>query len=335
MRALVTGSAGFIGYHVADHLLSEGWSVVGYDGITDYYDVGLKRARHANLKRSARFVEKLGRLEDRIAIEDAVAFSKADVVIHLAAQAGVRQSLENPRAYLESNVVGTFNLLEALRVYPPSHLLLASSSSVYGDNKGNPSRESDCTDFPMSFYAATKKTNEVMSYSWARTSATPTTAMRFFTVYGPWGRPDMAIGRFAAAILNGSAIDIYNNGNMVRDFTYVADVVKSIRLLIDHPPGSARLASNASDNMDGTPYRIVNIGNSRSVTLMQFIEALENSLGRKASRRYLPMQQGDVLSTCADTSKLKQITGFAPSTSIEHGLMEYARWHSAYYVVGT
>ena len=277
-KILVTGSAGFIGYHLSKLLLSEGFMVHGYDGITDYYDVRLKHRRHAMLRQSEHFSATEAMLEDMPALTAAVSAFQPDVIVHLAAQAGVRYSIENPRAYVESNLIGTFNVMECAREGHVDHLLMASTSSVYGANELMPFTETEKTETPLTFYAATKKANEMMGHSYAHIYALPVTMFRFFTVYGPWGRPDMALFKFTKGIIEGTPIDIYNNGEMWRDFTYVEDLVRGIRLLIDavpvRPDGPGQIAEGDSLS-PAAPYRVVNIGNSDKVRLMDFIEAIE------------------------------------------------------------
>jgi UDP-glucuronate 4-epimerase len=326
---LVTGSAGFIGYHLCRRLLDDGFRVVGLDAMTDYYDVRLKERRHAMLLQSAGFRAEIGRIEDPGRLSSLLA-EEPQVVVHLAAQAGVRWSIEAPRTYVEANLIGTFELLEAARAHPPGHLLLASTSSVYGANTAMPYAETDRADTQMSFYAATKKANEAMAHSYAHLYALPTTMFRFFTVYGPWGRPDMALFRFTRAILEGRPIEVYNRGAMSRDFTYVDDLVEAIRRLIDLPPG-AEPACGTDSLSPVAPFRIVNIGNAAPVQLGDFIEALEQALGQRAERLLLPMQPGDVPATWSDTTLLTQLTGFAPSTPIAEGVARFVAWYRDHY----
>ncbi len=332
-RALVTGTAGFIGFHLAELLLQEGWAVHGYDGLTDYYDVALKHRRHAILRQHARFSASEAMLEDNDGLQRAAADFAPDIIVHLAAQAGVRYSLENPRAYVDANLVGTFNVMEAARALKVDHLLMASTSSVYGANTEMPFHERQKADTPLTIYAATKKATEAMGHSYAHLHALPVTMFRFFTVYGPWGRPDMAYFSFARAILDGRPIDVYNAGEMWRDFTYVDDLVRGIRLLIDAVPPApeAGAAPIPGDSLSpAAPFRIVNIGNSESVKLTDFIDALEAALGRKAQRNPMPMQPGDVPATWADAALLRALTGYAPQTSVAEGVQRFVDWYLDY-----
>ncbi|KUF12444.1 GDP-mannose 4,6-dehydratase [Pseudoponticoccus marisrubri] len=335
-RVLITGTAGFIGYHLALLLLDEGHDVLGYDGMTDYYDVSLKQARHARLARHARFTATEAMLEDQPALDRAADAFAPEIVVHLAAQAGVRYSIENPRAYLDSNVIGTFNVMEAARRHGVQHLLMASSSSVYGANSAVPFRETDKADTPMSIYGATKKADESMGHAYAHIHGLPTTMFRFFTVYGPWGRPDMALFKFVKATLEGRPIDVYNHGNMQRDFTYVTDLVRAVRLLmtdaVPQTPADGQVPEGDSLS-PVAPFRVVNIGNSRSVRLMEFIEAIEAALGVKAERNYMDMQPGDVPATWADATLLERLTGYRPQTDIREGVAEFVRWYRDYYKV--
>lgn len=333
-RVLVTGTAGFIGFHLARLLLSDGFEVHGYDGMTDYYDVALKRRRHAILLQNGAFGATEGLVEDQ-ALFDAVADRfQPDVIVHLAGQAGVRYSLENPRAYIDGNIVGSFNVMEAARRLDVDHLLMASSSSVYGANTSMPFAETDKADTQLTIYGATKKAGESMAHAYAHLHDLPTTLFRFFTVYGPWGRPDLAFFKFADAILDGRPIDIYNHGEMYRDFTYVDDLVRGIRLLIDVVPERPARPEDIApgDSLSpAAPHRIVNIGNSGKVKLLDFIDALEASLGRKAVRNYMDMQPGDLEATWANADLLYQLTGYRPHTDVRMGIDAFVRWFRDYY----
>ncbi|MCU0947201.1 MAG: GDP-mannose 4,6-dehydratase [Porphyrobacter sp.] len=334
--ALITGSAGFIGYHLAQLLLDEGWRVVGFDGMTDYYDVAIKQRRHAMLGENAQFAAHEGMLEDFDRLHAIAMAERPQVIVHLAAQAGVRYSIQNPRAYVNANLVGTFNVMECARELGVEHLLMASTSSVYGANTAMPFDEGQKTDTPLTLYAATKKANEAMGHSYAHLWNLPTTMFRFFTVYGPWGRPDMALFKFTRGILEGTPIDIYNHGEMHRDFTYVGDLVRAIRLLIDAVP--QRPASPADiapgDSLSpAAPFRVVNIGNNDKVRLMDFVLAIEEECGREAIKNFLPMQAGDVPATWADASLLETLTGYAPQTPVREGVRAFVAWYRDYYGV--
>jgi len=331
MRVFITGTAGFIGFHLAELLLHEGFTVHGFDGMTDYYDVALKRDRHAILHQRPGFTATEAMLEDDAALQYAVDACVPDVIVHLAAQAGVRYSIENPRAYIDANIIGTFNVMEAARRHRVRHLLMASTSSVYGANTVMPYVETHKADTQMSFYAATKKANEAMAHSWAHIHALPVTMFRFFTVYGPWGRPDMALFTFTAAILEGRPIDVYNHGQMWRDFTYVTDLVRGIRLLIDTVPGGPGTAVAGDSLSPVAPFRVVNIGNSDKVRLEDFIDAIEAATGKKAIRNDMDMQPGDVPATWADASLLRQLTGYAPKTDFRDGVKRFVEWYRAYF----
>ncbi|AOL94051.1 GDP-mannose 4,6-dehydratase [Porphyrobacter sp. LM 6] len=333
-RVLITGTAGFIGFHLAQLLLAEGFQVHGYDGMTDYYDVNLKRRRHQMLLLHPGFQATEGMLEDEEKLWSVAARFQPEVIVHLAAQAGVRYSLENPRAYLDSNVIGTLNVMEAARKLGVGHLLMASTSSVYGANEDMPFTEVEKANTQLTIYAATKKANESMGHSYAHLWDLPTTMFRFFTVYGPWGRPDLALFKFVDAILDGRPIDIYNHGEMYRDFTYVADLVRAIRLLIDAPPvrPTSRDEIEEGDSLSPVaPFRVVNIGNSDKVRLLDFIDAIEDELGIKAVRNYMPMQPGDVPATWADASLLQRLTGYRPQTDFRDGIAQFVAWFRDYH----
>ncbi|MFN6935129.1 MAG: NAD-dependent epimerase/dehydratase family protein [Tsuneonella sp.] len=335
-KVLVTGSAGFIGFHLSRHLLEEGFAVVGFDGMTDYYDVRIKENRHQMLLQNPGFTARIGMLEDFAALRELVLQERPDVIVHLAAQAGVRYSLENPRAYLDANIVGTFNVMECARELGVDHLLMASTSSVYGANEEMPFDELERVETPMTFYAATKKANETMAHSYAHLWNLPTTMFRFFTVYGPWGRPDMALFKFTRGILGGEPIDIYNDGEMYRDFTYVADLVRAIRLLVDVPPvrPETREEIAPGDSLSSVaPFRVVNIGNSDKVRLLDFVEAIEAECNVAAMRNYLPMQKGDVPATWANADLLARLTGYRPETDYREGVRLFVAWYRDYYRV--
>lgn len=333
-RVLITGGSGFIGYFLAKRLLEDGFEVIGFDALTDYYDVTLKQRRRQMLQQHPGFRAINDRVETEGALADLVAETRPDVIVHLAAQAGVRYSIDNPRSFVESNLIGTFNLLEAVRNAPCDHLLIASTSSVYGANAKLPYAETDKADLPMSFYAATKKATEAMAHSYAHLYDIPITMFRFFTVYGPWGRPDMAHFKFTRAILEGEPIDIYNHGDMSRDFTYIDDLVAGIRGLIDAVP---QRVSDPGQIEEGdslspvAPYRVVNIGNSAPVPLMEFIDAIEAAVGQEAKKNFMDMQPGDVPATWADGTLLSRLTGYAPHTSVRDGVARFVAWYRDYY----
>ncbi len=332
--ALLTGSAGFIGFHTASALLQRGWKVVGIDNLNPYYDPELKEARHRILGNHANFEAVIDGIERPGVLATLMAEARPDTVIHLAAQAGVRHSIENPSSYVEANLSGTFALLEAARAHPPRHLLMASTSSVYGAETEMPYRETMAANHQMSFYAATKKANEAMAHSYAHLFGLPITMFRFFTVFGPWGRPDMALFRFTRAILEGRPIDVFNHGAMRRDFTYVDDLVEGLcRLLpLAPPPAEARGAAIPGDSLSpAAPWRVVNIGHGSPVELEEFIEALERALGRRALRNLLPMQPGDVPATWADTGLLTALAGPLPRTPLDVGIARFVRWYLEFY----
>ncbi|MED7666262.1 NAD-dependent epimerase [Pseudomonas moraviensis subsp. stanleyae] len=322
MSVLVTGAAGFIGYHTVMRLCREGLEVVGVDDLNPYYDVKLKQARLHRLQTLPNFTFQRLDIVDQPALTALFEQSRFKQVIHLAAQAGVRYSLDNPDAYAQSNLVGFLNLLEACRGHPPEHLIYASSSSVYGANTRMPFAEDDQVDQPVSLYAATKRANELLAHSYCHLYGLQATGLRFFTVYGPWGRPDMALFKFTEAMLQGRAIDIYNQGEMARDFTYIDDIVEAIFRLLDKPPGpSGERGTNC----------LFNIGRGSPVALMSFVECLEQALGIKAQRRYLPMQEGDVLKTWADVSALARCIDFSPQVPIEQGVRAFVQWYREFY----
>ncbi|MGI8839349.1 MAG: NAD-dependent epimerase/dehydratase family protein [Caulobacteraceae bacterium] len=334
MRILVTGTAGFIGFHLARRLIADGHEVVGVDGMTTYYDVKLKEARHAILKRHNAFSEQILILEDMPALTQAAQAGKPEMIVHLAAQAGVRYSLENPRAYVDSNLVGTFNVMELAHTLAVKHLLLASTSSVYGANQVMPFVETERADHPLTLYAATKKATEQMSHSYSHLWGIPTTVFRFFSVYGPWGRPDMALFKFVRGMLSDTPIDVYNNGVMERDFTYIDDLVEAIARLTDVIPSRGEPAAGVTDSLSPVaPWRIVNIGAGQPINLMDFIAEIEKSLGRKARFNFMPMQPGDVARTFADASLLEGLTGYRPATPVAVGVAAFCDWYKAYHDV--
>ncbi|CAN7158209.1 NAD-dependent epimerase [Pseudoxanthomonas sp. LjRoot168] len=335
MRVLVTGAAGFIGSHLSHRLLDRGDEVLGYDNLNDYYDPTLKEARLARLqpKDGFRFVR--ASLEDRAAMEAAFDDFKPQRVVNLAAQAGVRYSLENPHAYIDSNIVGFTNILEACRHRGVEHLVYASSSSVYGANRKLPFAVEDSVDHPVSLYAATKKANELMAHTYSHLFGLPTTGLRFFTVYGPWGRPDMALFLFTKSILEGRPIDVFNHGRHTRDFTFVDDIVEGVIRTLDTVPSPDPTYDPLLPNpgSSSAPWRVYNIGNHQPVELLRYIEVLEECLGRKAEKRLLPMQPGDVPDTCADVEALRRDTGYHPSTPIETGVRRFVDWYREFYRV--
>lgn len=332
-KILVTGAAGFIGMHTASRLLNRGDEVVGIDNLNDYYQVQLKQDRLAQLSDRPGFhFEKVG-LEDRDSLNALFAEHSFDRVINLAAQAGVRYSLENPHAYVDSNLVGFVNILEVCRHHDVGHLVYASSSSVYGANKTKPFRTSDRVDHPVSLYAASKKANELMAHTYSHLFGLPTTGLRFFTVYGPWGRPDMAMWLFTEAILSGKPINVFNHGKMRRDFTYVDDIVEGVVRVTDQVPQPGTEVDSVSDSSTAAPYRVYNIGNNEPVELLRMIEVMEDCLGRKAEKKMMDMQPGDVPETFADIDALQQAVGFRPSTSIEAGIRKFVDWYCDYHQI--
>lgn len=329
MHYFITGTAGFIGFHLARRLLADGHEVTGFDGMTPYYNVKLKQMRHAALAQYPAFTPVIAMLEDRAAVEEAMAAAKPDVVIHLAAQAGVRYSLENPQSYLTSNVTGSYNIIELAERHKVKHLMLASTSSIYGANPTVPFRETDRADEPLTIYAATKKSMELMAHAHAHLYKTPTTAFRFFTVYGPWGRPDMALFKFVDLMLNDQPIEIYGEGQMSRDFTYIDDLVEAI-VRISHviPDESNRVADDKIETLSRqAPFRLVNIGGGQPENLMDFVEMVEKALGQPATRHMLPMQKGDVPRTYAAPDLLQALTGYTPTTKLEDGVKAFVEWY--------
>ena len=333
MKVLVTGTAGFIGSHLAHRLLDRGDEVVGFDNLNDYYDVRLKEARLARLTSRDGYTHRTASLEDAGALQDAFDAFRPQRVVNLAAQAGVRYSLENPRAYVDANLVGFINVLEACRHGACEHLVYASSSSVYGGNTRLPFSVRDSVDHPLSLYAASKKANELMAHTYSHLFRLPTTGLRFFTVYGPWGRPDMALFLFTRKILAGEPIDVFNHGHHTRDFTYIDDIVEGVIRTLDRvaapdPKFDPAAPSPASSS---APYRVYNIGNHQPVQLSRYIEVIEECIGRKAIRNLLPLQPGDVPDTCADVEELMNDTGYSPSTPIEAGVARFVEWYRGYY----
>lgn len=335
MNFLVTGAAGFIGFHVSQRLLAAGHQVVGIDNLNDYYDVNLKHARLNLIKADPGFTFIEMDLADRDAMASLFDQQKFQRVIHLGAQAGVRYSIENPHAYADSNLTGHLNILEGCRHHKIEHLLYASSSSVYGLNRKMPFSTEDSVDHPVSLYAATKKANELMSHTYSHLYQLPTTGLRFFTVYGPWGRPDMALFKFTRAMIAGEAIDVYNQGQMKRDFTYIDDIAEAIVRLQDVIPQQDDnwTVETGSPATSSAPYRVYNIGNSQPVTLMNYIEAIEKALGINAKKNLMPMQPGDVLETSADTEALFKAIGFKPQTGVEEGVKNFVDWYRDFYRV--
>jgi len=323
-KILVTGAVGFIGYHLSKLLLEKGVQIIGYDNINDYYDVDLKYARLDDLKQYGTFTFIKGDLADMDELKKVFETYHPDIVVNLAAQAGVRYSIENPLAYMQSNMMGFFNILECCRNYPVMHLLYASSSSVYGGNTKIPFSTTDNVDKPVSLYAATKKSNELMAHAYCKLYNIPCTGLRFFTVYGPLGRPDMAYFSFSQKIVKGESIKVFNNGDMYRDFTYVDDIVEAISRMLMNPP---------LENEEGIPYKVYNIGNNKPEKLMDFIQTLENALGREAVKEFYPMQPGDVYQTYADVTDLENDFDFKPKTTIAEGLGKFAKWFKEYYDV--
>ena len=334
MRIFITGSSGFIGFHPSKKSLDSGHSVHGFDSMNNYYDVKLKKARYEILKKYNKFSFTKNNLENQKVLSNTILKFKPKIIIHLAAQAGVRYSIEKPRVYLDSNITGTYNIIELAKKVNVKHLLIASSSSVYGANKKLPFKEIDKTETQLSIYAATKKSTESIAHSYSNIWKTPITMLRFFTVYGPWGRPDMALFKFAKGIINKKKIDIYNNGKMYRDFTYIDDIVNGITALINKPPNLNQLGKIRNDSLSPVaPFRILNIGNTKKVFLLDFINELEKQLGKKAIRNYMVMQKGDVQTTVSNTTLLKKITGYNPKTHYKIGIKKFLEWYLFYYKI--
>ena len=332
MKILITGSSGFIGFHLSKKLLNKGHRVYGYDSMNNYYDVRLKKARYNILKKYKNFSFTKNKLENKNSLEKVFKKFKPSIVIHLAAQAGVRYSIEKPRVYLDSNITGSYNIIEVSKKFNVKHLIMASSSSVYGANKKIPFKETDKTETQLSIYAATKKSNESMAHSYSNIWKVPITMLRFFTVYGPWGRPDMALFKFTKGILANKKIDIYNNGKMYRDFTYIDDIVDGIRLLINKIPNHKKFGKYNNDSLSSVaPFRILNIGNTKKVFLLDFIKEIERVLGKKAIRNYMPLQKGDVKQTLSNTNLLKKLTGYNPKTNYKSGIKKFLNWYLNYY----
>ena len=334
MKILITGSSGFIGFHLTKLLLEKGNKIHGYDSMNNYYDVNLKKARLKILKKYKNFSFTKNKLENKRSLEKSFFKFKPNIVIHLAAQAGVRYSIDKPRVYLRSNVTGTFNIIEASHKLKVKHLIMASSSSVYGANKRIPFLETDKTETQLSIYAATKKANESMAHSYSNLWKIPITMLRFFTVYGPWGRPDMALFKFTKGILKNRKIDIYNHGKMYRDFTYIDDIVKGISLLINKAPDLKQKGKFNNDSLsDVAPFRVLNIGNSKKVYLLNFIKQIETELKKKAIRNYMPLQKGDVKQTLSDIKLLKSLTSYSPKISYKSGIKKFLDWYKNYYKI--
>jgi UDP-glucuronate 4-epimerase len=336
MKVFVTGAAGFIGYHVARRLLERGDDVVGIDNVNDYYDPSLKEARLSFLRKFANFQFERIDIADRAAMEQCFATHRPQRVVNLAAQAGVRYSLTHPHAYIDSNIVAFLNILEGCRHNGVEHLVYASSSSVYGANTRQPFSEHQNVDHPVSLYAATKKANELMAHTYAHLFGVPSTGLRFFTVYGPWGRPDMALFKFTRGILEGEPITVFNEGRMVRDFTYIDDVAEGVVRVLDQiaTPDPTWDSSDPDPARSRAPYRVFNIGNNQPIELLEYIAVLEETLGKKAKMELLPMQPGDVPSTMADVSELEEAVGFRPSTTVREGIAAFVKWYKEYYKVG-
>jgi UDP-glucuronate 4-epimerase len=332
MKIFLTGSSGFIGFHLSKKLLDKGHSVHGFDSMNNYYDVKLKKDRYKILSRYKNFSFTKGNLENQKNLSKSILRFKPKIIIHLAAQAGVRYSIKNPRVYLDSNITGTYNIIELAKKVNVKHLLIASSSSVYGANTKLPFKETDKTEKQLSIYAATKKSTESIAHSYSNIWKIPITMMRLFTVYGPWGRPDMALFKFTKGIIDKKKIDIYNRGKMYRDFTYIDDIVDGISALINKAPNLKQLGKIKNDSLSSVaPFRILNIGNTHKVYLLDFINTLEKELGIKAIRNYMPLQKGDVKMTLSDSTLLKKITGYNPKTSYKVGIKKFLKWYLLHY----
>ena len=332
MKIFITGSSGFIGFHLSQKLLDKGHSVYGFDSMNNYYDVRLKKARYQILKKYKKFLFTKGNLENQKILSKSILKFKPKIIIHLAAQAGVRYSIEKPRVYLNSNIIGTYNIIELAKKINIKHLIIASSSSVYGANKNFPFKEIDKTETQLSIYAATKKSTESIAHSCSNLWKVPITMLRFFTVYGPWGRPDMAYFKFTKKIIQKETIDIYNQGKMYRDFTYIDDIVRGICSIINKAPNLKKLKKIKNDSLSPVaPFRILNIGNTKKVYLLDFINSLEKELKIKAIRNYLPMQKGDVALTLSNTTLLKKLTGFNAKTNYKIGIKKFLKWYLEYY----
>ena len=334
MKIFITGSSGFIGFHLSKKLLDKGHSIHGFDSMNSYYDVELKKSRYQILKKYKKFFFTKGKVENQKIISNTILKFNPKIIIHLAAQAGVRYSIEKPRIYLDTNITGTYNIIELAKKVNVKHLLIASSSSVYGANKKLPFKEIDKTETQLSIYAATKKSTESIAHSYSSIWKIPTTMLRLFTVYGPWGRPDMALFKFTKGIINKKKIDIYNQGKMYRDFTYIDDIVDGIDALINKAPNLKQLGKIKNDSLSPVaPFRILNIGNTHKVYLLNFINEIEKQLGIKAIRNYMPMQKGDVKTTLSDTSLLKKLTGYNPKTNYRAGIKNFLKWYLFYYKI--
>ena len=332
MKIFITGSSGFIGFHLSKKLLEKGHSVYGYDSHDTYYDVKLKKSRNKILSKFKNFKFFKGKIEDQKKLDKSISKFRPSIIIHLAAQAGVRYSIAKPKVYINSNIIGTFNVIELAKKIKVKHLIIGSSSSVYGANKKLPSQEIDKTENQISFYASTKKSSESLAHSYSHIWKVPITMLRFFSVYGPWGRPDMAYFKFTRNIIKGKKIDIYNKGKMFRDYTFIDDIVNGVCALINKAPNLKQYGKYKNDSLSSVaPFRILNIGNTKKVNLLDFLKTIENKLGKKAKRNYMPMQKGDVHSTLSNNSLLKQITKYNPKTNYKDGISKFVNWYLEYY----